>query len=291
MSVARQILHGAADFVWRNARLLDRHLFAHLFEGGAAGAVVAALRAYQNPDGGFGNAIEPDMRCPDSQPEGVEMALHYLARVGGAGAMVQRACDYLTSITPDQGGVPKVLPSVRRYPRAPWWETGENPPAAINPTAGITGLLYELGAKHPWLEGATAYCWQIIESAEIAQPHDFLSIVRFLEHVPDRERAERGFRRMAGLMDAAGVIALNPEETGYVKKPLDWAPAPDAICRRLFSDAVLAAHLDALAARQGEDGGWPLTWPSLSPANEMEWRGRVTVEALATLQAYGRLSE
>ncbi|HEY3363523.1 MAG TPA: hypothetical protein VGK74_00450 [Symbiobacteriaceae bacterium] len=82
---------------------------------------------------------------------------------------------------------------------------------------------------------------------------------------------------------------MDPGETGYVKKPLDWAPTPDTICRRLFSDAVLAAHLDALAARQGEDGGWPLTWRPVSPANEMEWRGRVTVAALTTLQAHGRL--
>ena len=282
-------LNTAADFLWRNARLLDRRLFAHLFAGGPAEAVVAALQAYQNPDGGFGNALEPDMRCPDSQPVAAEMALEYLHLAGGAPAVVARVCDHLRSITTAEGGVPKVLPTVMGYPRAPWWQAPSGPPADINPTAGIAGLLHALGARHPWLEGATAYCWRVIETAELDRPHDFLCIMRFLSHVPDRERAERNFARMAARMAATGAVTLDPRATGYVKMPLEWAPTPDALCRRLFADDVIAAHLDALAARQAEDGGWPVSWPSLSPANLSEWRGRVTLQALITLRAYGRL--
>ena len=52
----------AREFIWRNGRLLDRHLFACLFDGGQREPVLAALRAYQNADGGFGNALEPDKR-------------------------------------------------------------------------------------------------------------------------------------------------------------------------------------------------------------------------------------
>src|SRR5438876_529634 len=45
-------LAAARDFIWRNGRLLDRHLFAHLFDGGPREPVLAALRPYQNDDGG-----------------------------------------------------------------------------------------------------------------------------------------------------------------------------------------------------------------------------------------------
>ena len=55
-------LAAAADFIWRNARLLERHVFSRLFLGGSAKAAVAALLPYQNPDGGFGNGLEPDIR-------------------------------------------------------------------------------------------------------------------------------------------------------------------------------------------------------------------------------------
>jgi hypothetical protein len=58
----------AERFMWLNARLLDRLRFEYHFRDGSAARVVAAIRPYQNPDGGFGNAIEPDARGPASQP-------------------------------------------------------------------------------------------------------------------------------------------------------------------------------------------------------------------------------
>jgi hypothetical protein len=55
----------AADrFMLDQARLLDRRLFAACFLGAPPGGVVDALRGYQNEDGGFGQALEPDTRCP-----------------------------------------------------------------------------------------------------------------------------------------------------------------------------------------------------------------------------------
>src|SRR5439155_11107389 len=58
----------AENFIWSAARLVDRHRYGMLFADGPAEAVVEALRAYRNPDGGFGHALEPDLRCPGSQP-------------------------------------------------------------------------------------------------------------------------------------------------------------------------------------------------------------------------------
>ena len=84
-------------------------------------------------------------------------------------------------------------------------------------------------------------------------------------------------------------VALDPADAGHVKKPLDWAPMPDSLCRRLFADDVIAAHLDALAAAQAPDGGWTFAFPPVSPAGELEWRGALTVDALKTLRAYERL--
>ena len=61
-------LSKATDFLWRTARLLERRRFAYLFLDGEQQAVLEALRPYQNPDGGFGNGLEPDVRGPVSQP-------------------------------------------------------------------------------------------------------------------------------------------------------------------------------------------------------------------------------
>src|SRR5689334_15971212 len=126
------ILARAEEFVWSNARLLERRLFAHLFKGAPAEPVRAALLAYQNQDGGFGNALEPDKRCTDSQPIDQEIAMRVLDDVGLDEAMARRMCDFLQTITTPEGGVPFVLPTVRSAPRAPWWNTDDDPPASLN---------------------------------------------------------------------------------------------------------------------------------------------------------------
>ena len=62
-----QILESAETFILNNARLLERNLFAFHFQGGHGQKVLSALLAYQNQDGGFGNALEPDKRTMTSQ--------------------------------------------------------------------------------------------------------------------------------------------------------------------------------------------------------------------------------
>src|SRR5262245_39582623 len=146
-------LDAAERFTWLNARLLDRLRFAHLFRGGAAAPVTAALRPYQNADGGFGNALEPDFRGPVSQPATVDPALRVLDEIDAFDdPMVARACDYLAGISTPDGGLPFVLPSVRAFPRAPWWQSdGDQPPGNLVPTASIVGLLLARGVRHPWI--------------------------------------------------------------------------------------------------------------------------------------------
>jgi hypothetical protein len=286
-------IQAAENFIWLNARLLDRHRYAYLFKGGSRDAVVAALSPYQNADGGFGNALEPDKRSPDSQPVDVETVLRILDDLDDEaiwqGPSIERVIDFLGTITTPEGGIPWVLPTVRDYPHAPWWDTEDNPPASLNPTAAIAGLLLKRGIRHPWLERATEYCWQAISAGSTEEVHELATILTFLENAPDRPRAERELNRIGERLFAAKLVELDPDASGYVKKPLDWAPSPRSWCRRLFDDRVIAAHLDAFAGRQQPDGGWSISWPPLSPLVELEWRGFVTVDALKTLRAYGRL--
>jgi hypothetical protein len=279
----------AETFIWSNARLLERRLFEYHFRGGSRQAVLTALSAYQNQDGGFGQALEPDIRCPDSQPVPVQHALEIMDAVGPDAAMLRRACDFLTTITAAEGGVPFVLPTVRAYPHAPWWNTDDNPPASLNPTAAIAGLLHKLGVDHPWLEAATAYCWEKIATLQASEMHELGVAITFLRYAPDRQRAERELGRLGQLLLASGLVA-DVASTDYVRKPLDWAPTPDHPLRPLFDDATIQSNLDTLIAGQQQDGGWQITWPPISSSCELEWRGWVTLAALQTLRANGRLA-
>src|SRR6266567_93160 len=287
-----QRLRNAQDFIWRNARLVERYLFTSLFENGSREPVLAALRAYQNEDGGFGNALEPDKRCPTSQPHDIEFALHILDAVNAVGdPMVARACDYLVTITTPAGGVPYALPSVNAYPHAEWWTVEDNPAASLNPMAAIVGLLLKHGVRHPWIETASQFCWREIAALDSTAFHTLMPAITFLEFAPDRTRAEQELQRIATRLSQPGVIELDPHAEGYVQKPLDWAQTPQSFCRRLFDDKTIEKHLSALANRQRSDGGWPISWDPISPAVEAEWRGRITIEALRTLDAYEKERE
>lgn len=284
-------LDAAADFVWRSARLIDRQRFALLTGTGGGETLLSALRAYQNADGGFGNALEPDLRAPVSQPQPVELAFHVLDEARAFDdPMVERACDYLVTITTQDGGVPFVLPSARAWPRAPWWEAGDQPPASVNPTAALAGLLHRNGVAHPWLDGATAFVWRSLDgSLDDLGGYEAIALFRFLDGVPDRDRAEVAAARLTEAVRERGVVALDPEAEGHVFSPLALAPRPDALAARGFDTSLIDAHLEALATRQQDDGGWPVAWPTQSVAAEQEWRGWVTVGALRTLRAHGRL--
>jgi hypothetical protein len=172
----KQILESAQTFILSNARLLERHLFAYLFQGGDRQQVLTALLAYQNKDGGFGNALEPDKRTPTSQPIDQEFALRVLDDIGFDRSIAIQICDFLETIS-SNGGVPFVLPTVRDAPRAEWWNTEtDDPPPTINPTASIAGLLHKHQIQHPWLEHATDFCWGQVEHFQELSGHDLLCI-------------------------------------------------------------------------------------------------------------------
>jgi hypothetical protein len=288
MNRSADVLSLARAFLWANARLLERRRYSALFEGGSHERVLTALGAYQNEDGGFGNALEPDKRTSASQPIDQEFALRVLDEVGFESGLVEALCDFLVTITTDEGGVPFVLPNVKDAPRAPWWDTdGASPPAALNPTASIAALLHKHQHFHPWLGRATQFCWQKLEADTEHDVHTLLSVVLFLEHVPERGRAEAVFARLQEQVVKA--TALEPGAGGYLHPPYAFAPTPQSLAVRLYDEELMDAHLDALVASQQEDGGWPITWPAVSPGCELEYRGWATLAALRTLRAYRRL--
>ena len=72
----------ARSFIYKNARPLDLARWKYLFEEGSKEDVLTALAAYQNEDGGFGHALEPDCWNPDSSPIQTWVATEIIKEVG-----------------------------------------------------------------------------------------------------------------------------------------------------------------------------------------------------------------
>ncbi|MET9020900.1 hypothetical protein ABZV93_13020 [Actinopolymorpha sp. NPDC004070] len=286
----------ARAFIGSEGRILERRLAqVHLdADRSAAPAVIAALRAHLNPDGGFGHALEPDARTPDSQPLFADFALDVLDGLAVATGDPDPARDlladtggYLAKVATDGGGVPIVLPTVAAHARAEHWGAGEFP-AGLNPTAALAGRFRALGIDHPWVEDSAAFCWRQLEDpAAVADAHTALCVLRFLETEPDRGRAEPAYDALGARLGELALFQLWPG-SGYGLTPLQFAPHPDSPRRRFFPDDAVEAHLDALAAAQQADGGWPISWDAPGETATREWRGIVTLGALRVLRAYGR---
>ena len=113
--------------------------------------------------------------------------------------------------------------------------------------------------------------------------------VDFLDAVPDRARAEEVLASVGDRIPADGLLPVGGGTDGEALRPLELARRPEHAARRLYDDAVIERELDRLEAGQREDGGWTFDFAAWNPAVAWEWRGAVTVDALRTLRAYGRL--
>ncbi|MWV42379.1 hypothetical protein GRF59_01935 [Paenibacillus sp. HJL G12] len=284
----------ARDFIYANGRLLDRRRYEYHFANGTAVSVLNALRPYQNQDGGFGNALEPDMRTPESQPIATEYALMIMDEVGLWDAeMLTGVLNYLRTIAKAEGGLPRATTCVNEYPHAPWWTTDEDHSGSLNPTGRILALLYKQQVitgweGEEWFTKCVDFVWRSIPFADKSDYHDLIHCITFLEHTPDRQRASEIISQVDEWLQSPGTIELDPGAEGYVHKVLEWAPAPGSYAKKWIKDEDVRLHLEYLIRHQQGDGGWGMSFPALSPGNEAEWRSLITLDHLITLQAYGR---
>ncbi|CCH28603.1 hypothetical protein ABZ816_34920 [Actinosynnema sp. NPDC047251] len=287
------MIEAARSFLWRHARVLEQRRFSFLFDGGAAEPVVTAVAAYRNDDGGFGHALEPDGRGPSSQPLHTYTAVR-LGNEVGDDRFAAGAADFLASVANPDGGVPNCLGTARDHPRAPWWQVSADSDLLM--TALAAGELHRAGVEHEWLDRASAFCRQRIDALGKSHPYEANACAQFLQHAPDRSWAEAAAARLGDLVREQGLVDLGegkaPEgySAGETHKPHHYAATPDSIARGWFSDDELARDLDELVAARQDDGGWTFPWPVWTPVTEFEWRPIVTIEALLTLRAYGRIS-
>ena len=290
----------AEHFIWLTARVLEQRRFAYHFLGGGSDAVETALAAYLNADGGYGHALEPDLRGPVSQPLHTAHALRVLDSVGRCGGLrVERICRYLSDVSTREGALPAVHPSQRGYPSAPFIPVVDDPPGELLATGPVVGLLHRNQVWHAWLFRATDFCWAAVDALEKSHPYEIEAAVAFLDGVPDRARAEAAADRLGRLVREQRLAVLDPARLdafpvaeGYAPGehhfPYDYARTPRSLARRWFTDEEMERSLEHLESRQREDGGWPLTRRQWAPGTALEGRPVVTIEALRSLGAYGR---
>ncbi|MER5730467.1 hypothetical protein ABT084_19390 [Streptomyces sp. NPDC002138] len=290
----------AERFIWLTARVLEQRRFAFHFLGADADAVDTALGSYLNGDGGYGHALDPDLRGPLSQPLHSVHALRVLDSLGRcSGRRIEQLCRHLTGVSTADGALPVAVPSPRTYPAAPYHPVQDDPPGELEITGPVVGLLHRNRVWHAWLFRATDFCWDRVETLRRSHPYEVQGAVAFLDGSPDRPRAAAAADRLGRLVREQGLAVLDPGRRaefpvgpGYAPGehlfPHDFARRPESLARGWFTDEETARSLDFLAAEQQEDGGWPVRRRAWAPGSALERRPIATLEALLTLRAYGR---
>jgi len=279
---------GAAKrFMFENARLLDRLRMAVLLDDAPIGPALTALRAYRNPDGGFGHALEPDVRGPHSEPVSTLAALEILVELGATGdEMLADAVGWLDSIAFPDGSITMAMPAAAAYPRAPWMAPSTG---GSHLTFMLAGVLAEVETSGPWFKRACDWCWDRVESRAGLDGYWIKAGIGFLDTAADHARAAASLERLGKRLEADGSIPVPGGKEDERLRPLTLSPRPGLRSRALFTEAQIDAELDEVQRGQQPDGGWTFDFLAWCPGQELDWRGGVTLAALRTLRLHGRI--
>lgn len=300
----------ARQFVQAEARALDRALFQFRFEHALAEDVVAALSAYRNDDGGFGHALEPDVRTPLSSALATGIGLQILKEIGrpASDPLVKGATQYLLDTWRTQDQAWRVIPAeANDHPHAPWWHDEDGSLARtfdqylIIPRAQLVGLLHHFSedVPAPWLEALTERTVADIETIDRLGTGggDDLAYALSLaeeEALPDAYR-QRLLHRLRAVVP--GVVSRDPAEWHtYTIHPLKVIHSPASPVADLVKEAI-EADLDYQIEHQTAEGTWDPVWtwrgayPDAWAQARHEWRGELTLRTLTILRAFGRTGQ
>ena len=297
--LANAAFHRACTFVEDKGRALDATLLRYDLGTGPAEAVQTALAAYQNPDGGFGHGLEPDMASPASSALATSVGLRLLRRIEASGGhpMVEAALAWLDrSFDPVAGVWPIITPAVDEAPHAPWWawskDLSENWNGfRFNPSAELLGYLYAWRpqASSRLLSAAEAQMRRTISATELIEgAYDLKCAARLAETpgVPD------DLRQPLTELVVRSAIAHDPNDEHF--PALELAPARKSLLSAPLADRIGPAA-DALIATQQDDGGWLFFWDwsfvdqAAWTKAKRDWRGWLTREAIEALKAWDRV--
>lgn len=292
------------NFVYRNARPLDFARFRYHFENGTKEEILKILAAYQNPDGGFGHALENDSWNPNSTPIQTWAATEILKEIdyfASQNSIIEGILRYLGSGVDFEGEA--WLNTVKTnddYPHAPWWSFADNSP--INPSASLAGFILLTADRESDIfktaERVAKNCFAEYMKNPCGEMHELRCMTELFEYCN-----KAGIVYLFDLeilknklcSDVKNCICQNTDEwdTNYVCKPSRFISSRNSI---FYEDSKETAEYecDFIKKTQLESGAWSITWSWGAYDNEFAisanwWRSHFVIENLLYLKNFGKL--
>jgi len=303
------VFQKAREYIYRNARPLDLARWQYHFENGSKEAVLNALSCYQNKDGGFGHAIEPDAWNPDSSPVQTWYATEILREINftdNSHPIIMGILNYLESGRDFNGHFwYNVVKGNDNYPHAPWWnsENGSTFHNDYNPTACLAGFIIKYADKDSKLyalgcrlakEALIAY----MNQGFLSNMATVLCYVRFMQYA--EEAGITGVFDISALKaklikQVENVISKNTAEweTSYVCKPSQFIDGKEGIFY-LNNKEIADYECEFIIKTQLDDGSWSITWkwaayPDEWAVSKNWWKSNNIITNLLYLRAFDKL--
>ena len=297
----------ARRFVYRCARPLELARWQYHFGGGTVEAVERSLSVYQNPDGGFGHAIEPDLWNPASTPIGTWAATAIMREVGiNGGRLIEGVLRYLDSGADFDAAHNQWLncvPGNNDHPHAVWWEYSEGGDQFMyNPTAALAGFIVRFADRSSRLyKKGCALARQayefLIGREPFGEQHVTGCFIELYDYLSDSGAElvdmEKFRSRLSEQVNFNLCRDTSKWAAEYVARPIDFFNTRDSV---FYADNREAAEYQCefIAKSQQPDGGWPVTWQWWNDYREFElaanwWRADFAVKNMLYLKNFGML--
>ncbi|MHB1460842.1 MAG: hypothetical protein ACYC1M_06140 [Armatimonadota bacterium] len=302
------------NWMYRNSRPLDLARWRYHFEDGSADDVMSALSAYQNPDGGFGHALEPDCWNPNSSPIQTWSAtevIHELRDVPADHPAIQGVLRWMDSGADFDGRIwSGSVPTNNDYPHAPWWgysaesEPAKEPQAVdYNPTAALAGfgLRYARKGSSVWTmceQIAKAAVDKLLADEPMNDMHTAACYVRLSEYIEmagvDALFFTEAFKRILTTLVENAVSRDTQTWLGnYVCKPSQLLNSPDSPYYPAIKE-LARYECDFIEMTLPKDSVWDINWqwneyPAEWAVSRNWWKGSLAVNNMLYLWNFGRL--
>lgn len=299
----------AKRFICRNARPLDFVRWQFHFENGSAENVLKVLGAYQNPDGGFGHALEADCFNPNSSPIQTWSATTLLSEIGlsdSSHPIIQGILKYLESgadfdLANNQWF--NCVSSNNDYPHAVWWTYKEGEvPFQYNPTASLAGFIIRFAEKNSALynkgcEIAKQALEFFAESVPFGEQHVtgcFLELYNYcLDANADFLDMELFKQKLVEQIKANVCADTQKWNNEYVCLPSELIHSKYSLCYEDFAE-LIKLECERMISAQLPDGSYDVPWEWWTEYKEFTlaqnwWKGTITVNNMLVLKNFGGL--
>lgn len=308
MNMTKETFRRVRSWILRNGRPLEAARYAFHFENGSAQDVLELLSLYQNPDGGFGQTLEPDSWNPHSSPYTTSNALGVLREIGVTDfdhPVYQGILRYLSSKAGFADGLWQfAIPSNDAYPHAPWWSF--SPEANAEEGLGLSAVLaaFALDAASPdtpLYQTALEIARQTLDRLMTGGRFGVMGIdgCMALRHCWESlGMADGSAERLSALVN--GAIVRDPAMwEQYVPRPSAAISSPESPFY-VGNEAAVESELDYLLRTLPKDDVWPINWcwfdlqeryADAFAVSERWWKASKAIDTLRLLKAFGRIEE